>query len=446
MRLVTKGLLPLLSVGIASMMLSACGGSGTPAPGAPEANAETKPEASAPAKVVAYSYWQEFSDDYWNKLLIEPVKKRYPHIDLEIVKPGTNGTKRLEEMIVAGQVPDIVISDIGTAKGIGDLGFNYDMTPMIQKYKLDLSKYDQSTINYVKTFSSTGGIISLPYSTNFIALFYNKDIFDKFGVPYPKDGITFDEVLEKAKLLTRSDNGTQYIGFDHNSIHFLAGGITRDYFDPKTGKVNLSTKEWRMAYDLLTQLIAIPNNRFPQDKTKITRWHNEDFYKTQIVAMSGVPNLISAGLQTVPDMNWDMTSYPVFKEYPRTAQAAGGYSLFMNPNSKVLDDAFKVVLTALSEETQLRVSRNGAGPVLLTKETMDAFAADLPYTKGKNVKAAFYNKQYWPKYPTIYDATALGIAYNRSLDLYNGKDINTVIRETEEEITKKVDEMKLGTQ
>ncbi|CAG7610912.1 hypothetical protein PAESOLCIP111_01306 [Paenibacillus solanacearum] len=441
MKCSVSSLLPVLA---ASVLLVSCssGGANAPISPKPEAANTPPPKSSEPAKVVAYSYWQEFSDEYWDKLLIQPLKKKYPNIDLEIVKPGKNGTKKLEEMIVAGQTPDIVISDIGTAKGITDLGFNYDMTPMIKKYGLDLSKYDKSTIDYVKTFGNNGEIFSLPYSTNFIALFYNKDIFDKFGVPYPKDGVTFPEIVQLAKKLTRTDNGTQYIGFDHNSVHFLAGGITRDYFDPKTGKANISTKEWRMAYDLLSELIAIPGNRFPQDKDKITRWHNEDFYKTQIVAMSGVPNLISAGLQTVPDMNWDMTAYPVFEGYPKTAQAAGGSSLFMNPNSKVLDAAFKVVATALSQETQLVISRNGGGPVLLTKETMDAFSADLPYTKGKNVKAAFYNKQNWPKNPTVYDGNALGIAYNHSLDLYAGKDINTVIRETEEDIDKQVAQLK----
>jgi multiple sugar transport system substrate-binding protein len=440
----------LIPIVATSMMLSACStgqnkegvGTGTPAP-TESTKSTTEPAPSG--KVVAYSYWQEFSDEYWNKVLVEPLKKKYPNIELEIVKPGTNGTKKLEEMITAGTVPDIVISDIGTAPGMVQLGYNYDMSPMIKKYGMDLKNYDQDAINYVKTFSDKGGIITLPYSTNFIALFYNKDIFDRFGVPYPKDGITFTEVVDKAKKMTRTDNGTQYIGFDHNSIHFLAGGITRDYFDPKTGKANVSTKEWKLGYDLLNQLIAIPGNRFPQDKDKITRWHNEDFYKTQNVAMIGVPNLISAGLQTVPNMNWDMTSYPVFEGYPKTAQAAGGRGLFMNPNSKVLDAAFKVVETALSQESQMVISKNGEQPFLLTKETIDAFSAELPHTKGKNVKAAFYNKQYYPKNPTIYDGSALGIAYNHSLDLYKGKDINTVIRETEEEINKTVESIKAGT-
>jgi multiple sugar transport system substrate-binding protein len=431
-----KGIAALSSAMAASVLLAACsGGNGKQA---------VTEDTSAPAKVVAYSYWQEFSDDYWNTVLVQPLKKKYPNITLEIVKPGKNGTEKLVQMITAGEVPDIVISDIGTAPAIADLGFNYDMTPMIKKYDVDLSKHDQATLSYVKTFSSTGGITLLPYSTNFIGLFYNKDIFDKFGVNYPKDGVTFKEIVDLAKRLTRKDGDTQYIGYDHNSIHFLAGGITRDYFDPKTGKANVSTKEWRMAYDLLSQLIAIPGNRFPQDKDKVTRWHNEDFYQKQIVAMIGVPNLISAGLQTVPNMNWDMTSYPVFDGYPKTAQAAGGRGLFINPNSKVLEAAFKVVKTAISSESQVVVSRNGEQPFLLTKETMDAFSADLPYTKGKNVKAAFYNKQNYPKNPTLYDGTAVSIAYNHSLDLYTGKDINTVIRETEEEINREVEKLKSG--
>lgn len=51
-----------------------------------------------------------------------PKKQRYPAI--------------LEEMIAAGETPDMVISDIGTAPGIADLGFNYDMTPLMKKYNI----------------------------------------------------------------------------------------------------------------------------------------------------------------------------------------------------------------------------------------------------------------------------------------------------------------------
>jgi multiple sugar transport system substrate-binding protein len=426
-------------------LLAACSGNGkqeTADNGSTDKKAPAEvAETSVPAKVVAYTMWQEFDDSYWNNVLIQPVKKKYPNITLEIVKPGKNGNEKLQQMITAGETPDLAIGDIVNSFDYDELGFNYDMTSMIKKYNLDLSKMDPNALKFVKTVGN-GKITGLPYSSFFMGLYYNKELFDKFGVSYPQDGMNFDQVFELAKKLTRNEQGTQYIGFDHNSVNFLVTPVMTGYYDPKTGKANLSTKEWKLAYSMLTELIDIPGNRFPQDNGKVVRWHNPEFFQKQQVAMSGVPNLIPAGLQTAPNLKWDMTTYPTFKGQPHSTPIIGGRTFFMNPGSKVLDAAFKVVATALSEEAQIIVSKNGEQPTILTQSAIDAFSQDLPYTKGKNVKSIFKYSQKWNPNPTVYDGIANPIVFNHSKDLYTGKDINTVIRETEEDINKKVDEVK----
>jgi multiple sugar transport system substrate-binding protein len=141
-----------------------------------------------------------------------------------------------------------------------------------------------------------------------------------------------------------------------------------------------------------------------------------------------------------------MTTYPTFEGYPNTTPIIGGRALFMNPKSKVLESAFKVVLTSLSEDSQIAVSRNGEQPTILTKSAIDAFCADLPYSKGKNVKSVFKYKQNWFTNPTLYDGTANPVVFSHSVDLYKGEDINTVIRETEEDIDKKVNALKNAQQ
>ncbi|MCC2685718.1 MAG: family 1 extracellular solute-binding protein [Paenibacillaceae bacterium] len=436
-------------------LLAACGGNSNPNTSDQGASDKVNsgqgaavgkaPETTDPAKVVAYSLWQDFDDTYWNNVLIQPVKKKFPNIDVEIVKPGKNNTEKLQQMISAGETPDVVIGDIANALEYNNLGYDFDMTSMIKKYNLDLSKMDPNALNYVRAVGN-GKITGIPYSSFFMSLYYNKDLFDKFGVSYPQDGITFEAVLDLAKKLTREEQGTQYIGFDHNSVNFLGTPIATGYFDPKTGKANLSTPEWKKAYGLLTDLIAIPGNRFPQDKDKVVRWHNPDFFQTRHVAMAGLPNIIPAGLQLAPDLNWDMTTYPTFEGYPNTTPIIGGRALFMNPKSKVLESAFKVVLTSLSEDSQIAVSRNGEQPTILTKSAIDAFCADLPYSKGKNVKSVFKYKQNWFTNPTLYDGTANPVVFSHSVDLYKGEDINTVIRETEEDIDKKVNALKNAQQ
>ena len=43
-----------------------------------------------------------------------------------------------------------------------------------------------------------------PLSLQINVLFYNKNIFDGFGVSYPQDAMTWDEFIETAKRVTRS--------------------------------------------------------------------------------------------------------------------------------------------------------------------------------------------------------------------------------------------------
>ena len=47
----------------------------------------------------------------------------------------------------------------------------------------------------------------LPKDYSPIGVYYNKKIFDQFGVPYPEDGWTWDDLLATAKALTRDTNG-----------------------------------------------------------------------------------------------------------------------------------------------------------------------------------------------------------------------------------------------
>jgi multiple sugar transport system substrate-binding protein len=397
---------------------------------------ETAYKSTEPVKVVIYSNWN-FPQEYFDKIFVQPLKKKAPNITLDIVIPPKNGLGKLQEIIGAGNVPDVIIGNTADTQDLVELGVASDLSGLIKQYNLNISGIDPQFMDSLKRFSSKGEILTLPYQINFMALFYNKDIFDKFGEPYPKDGITWDEVIAKARKLSKTEDGVQYVGFDPNSVMFLASPLTNEYFDPKTGKANLSTPEWKRAYEMLNQIISIPNNRFPG---KLKRWHNPEFANDKNIAMNAVPNMIPEVLATAQGLNWDMTTYPVYSDHPGIAPFANGRGLYISSTSKVKDAAFQVIATLLSEDVQKIVSANGEGPAVKTPEVVGVFAKDLPYAAGKNTQSAVKVKQNAPMSPTKYDTLASGIVFNHTADLYNGKDINTVIRETEEEINKKVAE------
>ena len=69
-----------------------------------------------------------------------------------------------------------------------------DLTPFIEKNNVDLSKYGPS----MQTLKMNEKYYVLPYRSSSYAIFYNKDIFDKAGEPYPID-ITWEEYAQIAK-------------------------------------------------------------------------------------------------------------------------------------------------------------------------------------------------------------------------------------------------------
>lgn len=70
---------------------------------------------------------------------------------------------------------------------------------------------------------------------NIPALFYNKDIFDKFGVAYPKNGMIYEETLDLdlARRVTRSDGGVQYLGFYTGGADRMAMGADAFFVQPR---------------------------------------------------------------------------------------------------------------------------------------------------------------------------------------------------------------------
>jgi len=69
-----------------------------------------------------------------------------------------------------------------------------------------------------------GGIWGVPAASDLVLIFYNKDLFDKAGVPYPQIGWSFADLLDKAKRLTvrAGDEVIQYGFIDPGNTGALA--------------------------------------------------------------------------------------------------------------------------------------------------------------------------------------------------------------------------------
>jgi multiple sugar transport system substrate-binding protein len=214
---------------------------------------------------------------------------------------------------------------------------------LIQQFEenMDLSRFEPEAIDAVKAATSRDDLVGLPYTRHFSALYYDKEIFDKFGVEYPKDGMTWEEIYTLAKKLTRNDGGVQYAGLSvtlDSSPRYSQ--LSLPYINPKTLKAQLTTDQWQKVLEFMAKIHKIPGNKQIAYHTQA----NDLFVKDRTLAMLASNNILFEGnIYKFPDLNWDMVTYPVWPEAPGKALRIDQHMLSITNTSKNKDAAFLVL-------------------------------------------------------------------------------------------------------
>ncbi|MCS7462126.1 ABC transporter substrate-binding protein [Paenibacillus doosanensis] len=402
-----------------------------------EATAKEKTDNTDPVTVTFGIRPSYMTDSEIQRYVIDPVKKKYPYITVDIVKLDDKNNS-FDKLLAADALPDINVTNSVTLQGTKLLGIQQDLTDIIKENGYDLSRIQSELLDTIKANNQTDYLVGLPYYVQFNALYYNKDIFDKFGVPYPKDGMTWYEATELAKQLTRQDNGVQYRGFEPDSVYRPASQLSLPLIDPSTYKSIVDTDQWKTVLEMVKNIYSIPGNNKVQPFSSGVN----SFIKDRTIAMlAGLNNL--GPLSDVKNdwNNWDFASYPVFPERPGIGTQADFHLMLLSPSSKVKDAAFKVMTTILSDEVQLDMAHMGKGSVLKDKKFQDEFGRDLDFLKGKNIQAIFATKPA-PAFPPTEFASA---AFNRVTDLMkaimkDNLDVNTAMRQYNEAMDKFIEE------
>jgi multiple sugar transport system substrate-binding protein len=429
-----------LSILAAFTAIAGCGGAKT---GATVDNAPSgsSPPAKAPvidanpATLKVYLSNSSLTPQDLNALIGEPLKKKFPQISVEAIVPGKGTT--ITELIAAGQLPDIIYTnnmDFGT---YNNLELLEDLTPLMKKHQVDLERFDPVMLASVK--SDKGELYGLPFFAHFSALYYNKNIFDKFGVPYPKDGMTWEDTIEVAKKVSRLDNGVEYRGLDFDTIARMAMPLSLTYVDPKTNRAAVDTDGWRRIFTLGKDIWSIPHNRPEKlNSFQARNW----FMKDQTIAMLPYNNLLNIGLEdaTKQGLNWDLAQYPSFKEKPNLYNHVDSQNFLIAKSSKYKDQAAQLLSIMSSDEVQMQSARATARlSSLKNPEMKKVLGADMAYLKGKNLQSIFKSSS--PPAPEFspHNSSARDLVFRSFEEYMNGKDLNTAMREAEVNVNKRID-------
>jgi multiple sugar transport system substrate-binding protein len=403
------------------------------------------PEKHDPITLKFYQFDLVLTDADFQKLFAEPIKKKFPYITLELVRDG-KGTEP-EDLVASGDFPDILFSTNPTVQRLDKLGVLANLAPLVKQHNSDLNRFEPVAIDAMKQYGKNGELLALPFSRNFSPLFYNKDIFDKFGVSYPKDGMTYDDVYELAKKVTRSDGGVDYRGFDYGQAHINIGSsLSLNLVNPTLGKADINTDGWKKTFSMMQKMYSIPGN-MPENSLGSLGKLRKEFTAGNVAMMvdrgTGLVPMLQDLEQSQKPLHWDLASSPNFPEALGTEAGLDIHLFELYSKGKHLEEAFKVIDYFTSKEVGLLAAQGGRVSALTDTDVQKAYGKELPTLNGKHVEAIFKVKpaklQYPSEYNSIVAAKLLAAFKGVMLD---GQDLNTALRTAQEAADKEIAEKK----
>ncbi|WP_426455006.1 ABC transporter substrate-binding protein [Paenibacillus sp. S-38] len=428
----------LILFSLLTLPLAGCAGSSERA--AEQGQTEAK-AASEPVELTFYTYGNTLTDTEFQQFFAEPVHRAHPHITLKRITPPAETTP--EELLSSGTLPDLIYTSDGSYSRFTTLGAVEDLSELARGHAFDLGRLKPVLTESIRSYSGKEELVALPFSHNLSILYYNKDIFDKFGVPYPPDeGLTWDKALELGRLLTRTEDGVRYVGIDLGGPGQVARSLSLPLIDPQSGRAALQSAGWSKVFTTLKQSYEIPGFVSPEGKFS---YDKDTFMKDQTLAMrvSYLANMIGP-LEELRaqgrELNWDLAPPPYYEE-PKVSGSI--HSLLISKQSKHKDEAFDVIATALSDEVQRKAARNGRVPAINKPELQQEYGGDIEVLKGKRLASVFKIEPRKVSSPSEYDAEASKRLTQAAEELaLNGTDVNTALRRAQETADKEIEALR----
>ncbi|CAG7636609.1 hypothetical protein PAESOLCIP111_03766 [Paenibacillus solanacearum] len=413
------------------------GSAGPPAGSGAEGGGKQPEESVKPVTLNIFNTRPEVSSN-WEQLLVEPLKKKYPHITIQEVKG------KLNEVIASGTAIDAYIT---AEVDLGDYiqaGYTDNIEPYMQAHKMDSNRFDPVVIQTIRGRSAgSKELFGLPFYLQFTALYYNKDIFNAAGVPYPKDGMTWEEAVELGRKVSFSRDGVQYLGIRTDQVGRLAAPFGLMPVDTATDRASVNNEQFKRVFELSQQIFALPGNR-PANAKEVNTNPTNKFTKDKVLAMYHSVNRFSTLKSS--DVNWDLAQAPFYPDRPNIGSVVDAFMIGIAKTSAHKSDAFKVIEVFTSDEVQLYAARAlGYVSPLVHPKLQEQYGAELGFLQGKHLQAVFKSKNL-PNAPlSVYHTAAQTILFEEHGKYIMGQmDANTALRTIDEKINQKIAELKAG--
>jgi multiple sugar transport system substrate-binding protein len=239
----------------------------------------------------------------------------------------------------------------GTAPDASMLSANYQNALAAQGLLVDLDKYvAEKRPDYdmgrffpklMDAYKYKGIQYAFPSDYDLGLTYYNKDMFDAAGVPYPGNDWTWEDYRNTAAALTSGEGPTKIYGTDGTPLEHTIWQAGGDYYSPDGLTCTINSPEVKRAYEFILSLIRAGYAPVPGDGGGFAEGH-------AAMNLGLGPWYAYYSLADV-DFNWDIAPMPKGIQKVTTGY---GSSFAVLSGSRHIDEAFEFLTWFLSDEQQ----------------------------------------------------------------------------------------------
>jgi multiple sugar transport system substrate-binding protein len=237
----------------------------------------------------------------------------------------------------------------------------------------------------VEQITVNNEVYALPFRSDFWLIFYNKDLFDKAGVPYPTNDMTLADYDALARKMTSGSGANKIYG---NHYHTWRSAV--QLFGILDGKNTIVDGTYDFLKPYYELILKQQDDGICQDyatlKTSSIHYSGV-FYNNQIAMMNMGSWFIATQIQKVKEgeslaTNWGLAKYPHPDGVPAGTTLGTITSLSVNANSKNKEAALDFMKFVTGPEGAAVIASTGTIPAIKNDEviasiaSMDGFPTD----------------------------------------------------------------------
>ncbi|MEY8354492.1 sugar ABC transporter substrate-binding protein [Lachnospiraceae bacterium 54-53] len=356
-----KLLAGFMAVTMTAGMIAGCGGGAS--------SDQSKGEGNVTIKVALWDY----SNLQYYKTMFDAFMEKYPDIAVEPVEFSADEYDNTITTQLGGKQDFDVVFTKGTP-ALSALILQGHVLPLDDFMAKDTSFQKENYLGLIDQLQLDGKTYGVPFRKDNNMIFYNKDLFDKAGVPYPEDGMTMKEYHElAAKMTGGSGNEKVYGAHVHtwpSNVYNFARRI--EAFDQLDQGTYMNLKPY---YE---EILAMQDEGLVQDygALKASNIHYSGVFYNQQTAMLQIGSwFINMCLENVRDFNWGCCSIPNGEGIGNTNAVGGVTPVAIGAYGKHPEEAWKFITSVCGEDGAELLAQTGIVPGYNSEKISGVFDA-----------------------------------------------------------------------